>query len=107
MSKDKIYGWGIAIIFFLILVVYTVIVPYPILLDLLGESRALIELIEVDMQLTMFFLMGPVYLGVLLFSIIVMWIGYTMATTPPPEPIDLDSLDLDDEETEGEEATTE
>jgi hypothetical protein len=29
---------------------------------------------------------------------IIAWIGITMATTPPPEPIDLDDLNLDDED---------
>ncbi len=33
---------------------------------------------------------------------IIAWIGITMATTPPPEPIDLDDLNLDDEEFEEE-----
>jgi len=53
-----------------------------------------------DPALTQLFLMFPVYLGVLLFSIIIIWIGWTMATTPPPEPIDLNNLDLDDDEEE-------
>ena len=34
--------------------------------------------------------------------IYIAWIGITMATTPPPEPIDLDDLNLDDEDFEEE-----
>ncbi|MHA2173674.1 MAG: hypothetical protein ACXABI_02530 [Candidatus Hodarchaeales archaeon] len=34
----------------------------------------------------------------LMIGFIIAWIGITMATTPPPEPIDLDDLNLDDED---------
>jgi hypothetical protein len=43
-------------------------------------------------------LMWPVYLATLMIGFIIAWIGITMATTPPPEPIDLDDLNLDDED---------
>ena len=36
---------------------------------------------------------------------IIAWIGYTMATTPPPEPIDLDELDLEEDITTGEDSS--
>lgn len=42
----------------------------------------------------------PVFLACMLAGIIIAWIGLTMATTPPPEPIDFDSLDLEEEESE-------
>jgi predicted DNA-binding transcriptional regulator len=38
----------------------------------------------------------PIYLGVLLIMVIAMWIGYTMITTPAPEP--LEDFDFDEEE---------
>lgn len=98
MAKDKIYGFGIAIVFLLTLLVYTLVVPIPILMSLLDPSAD--PFMGISLALTQFFLMVPVYLGVLLFSIIIIWIGWTMATTPPPEPIDLDSLDLDDDDDE-------
>lgn len=55
----------------------------------------------------------PVILAVYMILFIILWIGYTMATTPPPVPLDT-PLDLDtefdfdddedfDEEEEGEE----
>ncbi len=49
----------------------------------------------------------PVIAAVYMILFIILWIGYTMATTPPPvpldTPLDLDNeFDLDDEE-EGEE----
>jgi hypothetical protein len=47
----------------------------------------------------------PVIAAVYMIMFIVLWIGYTMATTPPPvpldTPLDLDNeFDLDDEEEE-------
>ena len=52
----------------------------------------------------------PVILAVYMILFIVLWIGYTMATTPPPVPLDT-PLDLDtefnfDEEKEKEEDET-
>jgi hypothetical protein len=38
----------------------------------------------------------PILAGVLMVLLIVIWIGYTMATTPPPIPLD-NPLDLDEE----------
>ena len=38
----------------------------------------------------------PVMLAVYMIMFIVLWIGYTMATTPPPVPLDT-PLDLDSE----------
>ena len=39
----------------------------------------------------------PVFMATMMIAFIIAWIGYTMATTPPPEPIDLDDLNLDEE----------
>ena len=49
----------------------------------------------------------PVIAAVYMILFIILWIGYTMATTPPPvpldTPLDLDNeFDLDDEEEEEE-----
>ncbi|KXH77117.1 MAG: hypothetical protein AM326_05690 [Candidatus Thorarchaeota archaeon SMTZ-45] len=38
----------------------------------------------------------PIYLGVVLIMVIAMWIGWTMLTTPAPEP--LEDFDFDEEE---------
>jgi hypothetical protein len=38
----------------------------------------------------------PILLGVILIMVIAMWIGYTMLTTPAPEP--LEDFDFDEEE---------
>ena len=97
MSKDKIYGFVIALLFLLVLLVYTLAVFLPGLGNVMGQN---LNVLNVDLNLIAFLTMLPVYGGVALFSFIFIWIGWTMATTPPPEPIDLDSLDLDDDEEE-------
>ena len=38
----------------------------------------------------------PILLGVILIMVIAMWIGWTMLTTPAPEP--LEDFDFDEEE---------
>ena len=101
MSKDKIIGLGLAFIFLVGLILYTYVVPITLLLDVLNGSPSgglLPDLLHVSGSVALFWLMVPVFGGVFLFSFIVIWIGWTMATTPPPEPIDLDSLDLDDDD---------
>ncbi len=103
MAKEKLIGLGLALIFLIGLILYTLAVPIPILLTVLDgtgtwNSGLLAELLPFGMNVTLFWLMVPVFGGVFLFSFIVIWIGWTMATTPPPEPIDLDSLDLDDDD---------
>ena len=48
----------------------------------------------------------PVMAAVYMILLIVLWIGYTMATTPPPVPLDT-PLDLDNEFNLEEEKTNE
>jgi membrane protein implicated in regulation of membrane protease activity len=48
----------------------------------------------------------PILVGVYLMLFIVLWIGYTMATTPPPIPLE-NPLDLEREETSVEEGKEE
>jgi len=43
----------------------------------------------------------PIWLGVVLIMVIAMWIGWTMVTTPAPEP--LEDFDFDEEEAAAEE----
>ena len=101
MSKDKIIGLSLALIFLVGLILYTYVVPITLLLDVVNGSPSgglLPDLLPISGSVALFWLMVPVFGGVFLFSFIVIWIGWTMATTPPPEPIDLDSLDLDDDD---------
>ncbi len=98
MSKDKIYGYGIFFLTIFFLIAYTYYVPIQ---SLIGADH---EWMYNPLNLTVNDLvMVPVYLATLMIGFIIAWIGITMATTPPPEPIDLDDLNLDEEEFEEEE----
>ena len=98
MSKDKIYGYGIFFLTIIFLIIYTYYVPIQ---SWIGADH---ELMYNPLNLAVADLvMVPVYLATLMIGFIIAWIGITMATTPPPEPIDLDDLNLDEEEFEEEE----
>jgi len=92
MAKDKLYGYGIFFITVILLILYTLYLPvqkyFP---DLVAGINPL-GVTAVDAML------WPVFLATLMIGFIIAWIGITMATTPPPEPIDLDDLNLDDED---------
>ena len=92
MSKDKIYGYGISIVTVLLLILYTLYLPIQVYFPDLVEGLNPLGVTPTDAML------WPVYLATLMIGFIIAWIGITMATTPPPEPIDLDDLNLDDED---------
>ncbi|MHA2298856.1 MAG: hypothetical protein ACXAEU_09730 [Candidatus Hodarchaeales archaeon] len=105
MAKDKIYGFGLALISLIFLILYTIWVPLQVLagdggllvtLGVMSDTQALQPLFLTLPQA----LAIPNYMGTLMICLVMIWIGWTMATTPPPEPIDLDSLTLDDDEEE-------
>ncbi|WP_455142611.1 hypothetical protein [Candidatus Hodarchaeum mangrovi] len=102
MSKDKIYGYGIFFLTIIFLILYTLFLPVQqyfglndgdLLYDLVN-SLNLLNTTPLDA------ILWPVYLATLMIGFIIAWIGITMATTPPPEPIDLDDLNLDEEDLE-------
>lgn len=102
MAKDKIYGFGFALISLIFLILYTWWVPIQVLFGTGGiladaTNPILPWIFSLPQALAI-----PNYLGTLMICLVMIWIGWTMATTPPPEPIDLDSLTLDDEESESE-----
>ncbi len=99
MAKDKIYGYGICFLTIIFLILYTLYVPIQ---SFLGETNELmVQLNPLNLEVADL-VMVPVYLATLMIGFIIAWIGFTMATTPPPEPIDLDDLNLDEEEFEEE-----
>ena len=108
MAKDKVYGFGLVIIFLIGLILYILAVPLPLLNYVLDGSLnstanpgnisfgLYASFLPISLSVALFWLFVPVFGGVFLFCFIVIWIGWTMATTTPHEPIDLDSLDLDE-----------
>ena len=76
------YVWG--------LVIVPVFALQQLIIDTFG---ALAFLFNPD---PMFLITLPILLGVVLIMVIAMWIGFTMLTTPAPEP--LEDFDFDEEE---------
>ncbi|MFX0183151.1 MAG: hypothetical protein ACFE95_08735 [Candidatus Hodarchaeota archaeon] len=109
MSKDKIYGYGIFFLTIIFLFLYIVYLPVQYYF---GEDGLFMEALDLSALIAILnplkigwesAVIWPVFLATLMIGFIIAWIGITMATTPPPEPIDLDDLNLDDEEFEEEE----
>lgn len=92
VSKDKVYGIIVFLISLAIIVLYTVWLPLSKLMDLSTEPWYMIERETA--------LLIPVYLAMVVVFGIIAWIGWTMATTPPPAPIDLEELESWEEEEE-------
>ena len=103
MAKDKIYGFGFALISLIFLILYTWWVPIQVLFGAGGIFATATDFVAPWIFSLPQALAIPNYLGTLMICLVMIWIGWTMATTPPPEPIDLDSLTLDDDEPEKEE----
>jgi predicted DNA-binding transcriptional regulator len=81
MSKDQIYGWIILLVSLGIIVGYIWVLFFPPMIDL--DFLAL--------KLTGVLAIGGGF-GIMA------WIGYTLATTPPPEPIDMSEFEKKTEE---------
>ncbi len=108
MSKDKIYGYGIFVVTIILLFLYIIYLPVQYYFTGTGPLVDLLNLSDLVLLLNPLKIgwedavIWPVFLATLLIGFIIAWIGITMATTPPPEPIDLDDLNLDDEDIEDE-----
>lgn len=92
MAKDKIIGAIVMIVGILIAVVYTMGSIVDLLMDELWNnpnwdlwSRWIGGIDWLDWRL---FVVAPLWLLVILISIIAIWIGYSMLTTPAPVPLE-------------------
>jgi len=94
VSKDQAIGWVICLACVIVALLYVVTLFYPQWLCTIG-----IEVGDATwMPYVQFWLIAiPVFLAFIIVLGIGAWIGWTMATTPPPKPI---------EEIEVEETTT-
>jgi hypothetical protein len=102
MSKDKIYGYGIFFVTLILMILYIIYLPVQYYFTGIGGPFLNFDLTSIFDSLPLKFgwqdlVIWPVFLATMMIAFIIAWIGYTMATTPPPEPIDLDDLNLDEE----------
>lgn len=78
MERDRLYGGLILVTALILLVVFIIAFFAPYLEPILG----------VPASLSWWAVAIPVFLLVILALGIVIWIGWTMFTTPPPMPIE-------------------
>ncbi len=88
MHKDQIVGVALMVVSAIVIIVYALLMfgPYiPTLSTVFTQSVSLIAL-----QVTAFIAIAVVF-GILA------WIGYTLATTPPPKPIEEIEKEIEEE----------
>jgi len=84
MSKDQAIGGAILVVCLLVAIVYAVVLLFPgwaidvLNLNLVGGAETL----------RLYAVAVPVFIAFLAILFIGAWIGWTMATTPPPKPIE-------------------
>ena len=92
--KDKIFGYSI---FFAALATLCAWGFFTIV-GIVGFGNDKDLFLNISEQWTIILIFIPIAAGVLVVLSIAAWIGWTMARTPPPAPIDLE--DFESEETE-------
>ncbi len=81
VSKDQSIGGVILVVCVAVLFIYVITLGWPTWLSSIGFT-----ITEADVRLWVVAI--PVLLAVIAITGIGAWIGYTMATTPPPKPIE-------------------
>ncbi|MFX1315320.1 MAG: hypothetical protein ACFE9T_05615 [Promethearchaeota archaeon] len=93
MAKDKVIGAIVMLVGILIAIVYTLGSVVDLFFETIGDNPNWNEWIE-DMSFGVnwldwkLFVVAPLWLLVILISIIAIWIGYSMLTTPAPVPLE-------------------
>jgi len=100
MSKDQAIGGAILAVCVVIAIFYTITLFIPgWFADLVGTSNGTVQ----------FWLVAiPVFIAFVAILLIGAWIGWTMATTPPPKPIEEITTEIEEkkEEPKAEEPAT-
>ena len=97
MAKDKILGVVLLVLGVLIVVFYTLMGPVDLILTVV-ESTAMSWLRNIPGFSWTWALMIPMYIVVLLVCVVLIWLGYSMITTPPPVPLEELEEELEREE---------
>jgi len=86
MNKDQVYGWLILLVSLAIIFGYIWVIFFP---PSVGLDTLMLKVTGTAAIVCGFGVMA--------------WIGYTLATTPPPEPIDMSEFEKETEEKPAEE----
>ena len=84
--KDKIAGYSIFLFSLAVLGAYWTFTIWGLVDWVAGNSF-------MTQQATIILIASPILLGLLVILAIAAWIGWTMARTPPPAPIDLEDFE--------------
>ena len=94
VSKDQAIGGAILLVCVLVAVFYIVTLFYPSWLSIIG----LTGLNDANVQFWVIAI--PVFIAFVAIMFIGAWIGWTMATTPPPKPIEEITTEIEDKKEE-------
>ena len=106
MSKDQAIGGAILAVCVIVAIIYAVIVIIPVPVNnLLGTPIKS----DVGNTVRIYAVLIPVFVAFIAILLIGAWIGWTMATTPPPKPIEEITTEMEEkkEETPAEQPTAE
>jgi len=99
VSKDQVIGWVIFLVCAVIAIIYLIALIFPWNVIELLKSAGL-ELDIAINTLRLYLVAVPVLIAFIAILAIGAWIGWTMATTPPPRPIEEIEAEVKEEEEE-------
>jgi predicted DNA-binding transcriptional regulator len=103
VSKDQAIGGVILVVCAVVAIIYTAILVYPKWLTIFGFTED-----AAGAAAARFWLIAiPVFVAFVAIMAIGAWIGWTMATTPPPKPIEEITTEMEEKTEEMKTETTE
>jgi predicted DNA-binding transcriptional regulator len=97
VSKDQGIGGAILVVCVVVAIGYLVTLFYPKWLTSLGVSSAAVAW---QSSVQYWLIAVPVFLAFVAILFIGAWIGWTMATTPPPKPIEEITTEIEEKKEE-------
>ena len=99
MSKDQAIGAAIFIVCIVVAIGYLVTLFYPNWLSVFGVGTDAASL----QNIRFWVIAVPVFIAFVAIMFIGAWIGWTMATTPPPKPIEEITTEIEEKKEEAKE----
>jgi predicted DNA-binding transcriptional regulator len=94
VSKDQAIGGVICLVCVLVAIAYTILVIFP------GEVAGLLSISSTGDSIRLVAVLVPVLIAFIAILAIGAWIGWTMATTPPPKPIEEITTEMEEKKEE-------
>jgi predicted DNA-binding transcriptional regulator len=94
VSKDQAIGGVICLVCVLVAIGYTILVVFP------GEVAGFLSLSTTGDSIRLIAVLVPVLVAFIAILAIGAWIGWTMATTPPPKPIEEITTEMEEKKEE-------